>query len=64
MRVLEQVLRFFREERGQVTAEYGVLLWFFTLVGVATLVTFIFSFEEGVIADYEDILDVICFPIT
>ena len=48
---------------GQMVAEYSLLVWFFTLVGVATLVTFFFAFEEGTIAYYEDIVNVICLPL-
>jgi len=47
---------------GQMVAEYSLLVWFFTLVGVATLVTFFFAFEEGTIAYYEDIVNVVCLP--
>ena len=49
--------------RGQALAEYSLLMWLFTLLGVATLVTFIFAFEEGVIGYYEDIVNVICLPV-
>jgi len=48
---------------GQMLAEYGLLMWFFTLVGVASLVTFFFAFEEGVVGYYEDIVNMICLPI-
>ena len=50
-------------EEGQVTAEYSVLLWFFTLIGVATLITFFFGFEEAIIGYYEDIVNVVCLPV-
>lgn len=63
MGVLERLLRPLRGRRGQVLAEYGVLLWFFTLIGVASLLTFFFAFEESVIGHYEDIVNVICLPI-
>lgn len=43
-------------------AEYSILMWFFTLVGVATLGTFIFAVEESVIGWYADIVNVICLP--
>ena len=49
--------------RGQALAEYGLLMWLFTLLGAATLVTFIFAFEEGMIGYYEDIVNVICLPV-
>jgi Flp pilus assembly pilin Flp len=52
-----------QDRRGQVLAEYTVLLWFITVVGVATLVTFFFAFEEGVIGYYDDIVSIICLPI-
>jgi len=55
--------RFFRAEDGQMLAEYSVLMWFFTLVGVACLFTFFFAFEESVIAYYEDVVNVICLPV-
>ena len=58
-----RVFRLLRGRSGQVLAEYGVLLWFFTLVGVASLVMFFFAFEEGVIGYYADVVDVICLPI-
>jgi hypothetical protein len=48
---------------GQVMAEYSLLMWLFTLAGVATLVTFFFAFEEGVIGYYEDIVNIVCLPI-
>ena len=48
---------------GQVVAEYTILMWFFTLIGVATLATFIFAVEEGAIGLYTDIVNVICLPI-
>jgi len=57
------VLALLRDRAGQVIAEYGVLMWFVTLIGVATLATFFFAFEEGVIGYYEDIVNVICLPI-
>jgi len=57
------MLRLFKGEGGQVLAEYGILLWFFTLAGVATLIAFMFAFEEGVIAHYEDIVNVVCLPV-
>ena len=63
MRLLTTVLCLVRGESGQVMAEYGVVLWFFTLIGVATLVTFFFAFEEGVIGYYEDLVNVVCLPI-
>ena len=44
-------------------AEYSLLMWLFTLAGVATLVTFFFAFEEGVIGYYEDIVNIVCLPI-
>ncbi len=60
--VQQRVRTLLRERAGQVVAEYSVLMWFFTLIGVATLVTFFFAFEEGVIGYYEDIVNVICLP--
>jgi hypothetical protein len=54
---------FLRGRSGQVVAEYTILMWFFTLIGVATLATFIFAVEEGAIGLYEDIVNVICLPI-
>ena len=48
---------------GQVLAEYTILMWFFTLIGAATLATFIFAVEEGVVGLYSDIVNVICLPI-
>ena len=62
-RAQRQVLALLKQQAGQVIAEYTVLMWFFTLIGVATLVTFFFAFEEGVIGYYEDIVNVICLPI-
>ena len=50
-------------QRGQATAEYSILMWFVTFVGVVTLVTFIFGFEEAIIAYYEDIVNIVCLPI-
>ena len=63
MELSRQTARLSRGRAGQVLAEYSVLLWFFALVGVATLVTFMFAFEEGVIAYYEDVVNVICLPV-
>jgi len=61
--VLRALKELARDERGQVMAEYSILMWFFTLIGVAALTTFFFAFEEGVIGYYEDIVNVICLPI-
>jgi Flp pilus assembly pilin Flp len=61
--VKQIVRRFLRGNRGQMVAEYSVLLGLFTVGGVAVLVTFFFAFEEGVIGYYEDIVNVICLPI-
>ena len=55
--------RLVRGRNGQVLAEYTILMWFFTLVGVATLATFIFAVEEGVIGLYTDIVNIVCLPI-
>ena len=52
-----------RDESGQALAEYSVAVWLFTLVGVACLFTFFFAFEEGVIAYYEDVVNIICLPV-
>ncbi len=59
----EAVVEFFRNEDGQMLAEYSILMWFFTLVGVATLGTFIFAVEESVVDWYADIVNVICLPL-
>jgi len=61
-RILEHWRRLLRERRGQVLAEYSVMMWFFTLIGVTALVTFFFAFEEGVVAYYEDVVNIICLP--
>lgn len=58
-----QAFGFLRRRNGQVLAEYSILMWFFTLIGVATLATFIFAVEEGAIGLYADIVNVICLPI-
>lgn len=52
-----------RDQNGQVAAEYSILAWFLTLVGVVALVTFFFAFEEAIIGYYEDIVNVVCLPI-
>ena len=51
------------DEKGQMLAEYSILMWFFTLVGVATLATFIFAVEESIIGWYADIVNIICLPL-
>jgi len=51
------------DQKGQATAEYSILMWFVAFVGVVTLVTFIFGFEEAIIAHYEDIVNIVCLPI-
>ncbi len=53
----------FRGRGGQVLAEYSILLWFVALIGAATLITFVFAFEEGVLAYYEDVVNVVCLPV-
>jgi len=63
MERVRSILELLRGRSGQMLAEYGVLLWFVTLVGVASLVTFFFAFEEGVVGYYEDVVNVICLPI-
>jgi len=63
MERVRSILELLRGRSGQVLAEYGVLLWFVTLVGVASLVTFFFAFEEGVVGYYGDVVNVICLPI-
>lgn len=52
-----------RGRKGQTLAEYSLLMWFFTLVGVVTMVTFIFAFEESAVGYYQDIVNTICLPI-
>ena len=52
-----------RDENGQTLAEYSIVMWFATLIGAACLVVFFFGFEEGIIAYYEDIVNMICLPI-
>jgi len=59
----ELVRRLLRGRSGQVLAEYGLLFWFLTMVGVASLVTFFFAFEEAVVGYYADIVSVVCLPI-
>ena len=59
---MQTVERLFKDRRGQIIAEYSLLLWFFTFLGVAGLVTFFFAFEEGVIGYYEDIVNIVCLP--
>lgn len=56
-------MTFFQDQKGQMLAEYSILMWFFTLIGVATLGTFIFAVEESVIGWYADIVNVICLPL-
>ncbi len=63
MLVTRRIVRLLSGRGGQVLTEYSVLLWFFTLLGVVTLVTFFFAFEEAVIGYYEDIVNVVCLPI-
>lgn len=48
---------------GQMLAEYSILMWFFTLIGAATLAIFIFAVEDGVVGLYADIVNTICLPI-
>jgi len=55
--------RLVRAEAGQVTAEYGLLVWFFVFLGAVTLFTFFFGFEQAIIGYYEDIVNVVCLPI-
>jgi Flp pilus assembly pilin Flp len=59
----EVLIEALRDQAGQMIAEYGVLMWLVTLIGVATLATFFFAFEEGVIGYYEDIVNIVCLPI-
>jgi len=59
----ERMRRLWPEQAGQVLAEYSLLMWLVVLIGVASLVTFFFAFEEGVIGYYEDIVNIICLPI-
>ena len=51
------------DERGQATAEYGIMMWFVAFAGAATLVVFFFAFEEAIIGYYEDIVNIVCLPI-
>jgi Flp pilus assembly pilin Flp len=60
---IERLRALLRDESGQTAAEYSVLMWFFTLVGAACLTTFIFAFEESIVAYYEDIVNIVCLPI-
>jgi len=55
--------RFFSDSGGQAVAEYGILVWFMTLIGAVSLVMFIFAFEASVVGYYEDIVNVICLPV-
>jgi hypothetical protein len=48
---------------GQVLTEYGILLWFITFAGAASLMTFIFAFEGSIIDYYESIVHLIALPI-
>ena len=52
-----------REQGGQATAEYGILMWFVAFVGTATLFVFFFGFEEAIIDYYEDIVNLVCLPV-
>ncbi|MFP4176701.1 MAG: hypothetical protein ACOCSQ_03345 [Planctomycetota bacterium] len=56
-------VKFWQRRDGQMLAEYSILTWFFTLIGVATLVTFVFAVENSVVGMYEDIVNVICLPL-
>lgn len=63
MSVVERLQMLAREERGQATAEYSILMWFVAFIGTVTLVTFFFAFEEAIIGYYEGIVNIVCLPI-
>ena len=60
---MESLKRLWWSARGQTTAEYGLLVWFFVFVGAVTLFTFFFGFEEATIGYYEDIVNIVCLPV-
>jgi hypothetical protein len=55
--------RLFRDERGQMSAEYGLLTWVFVFFGSASLVWFLMAMEEAAIDHYQDIVSVVCLPV-
>lgn len=59
----ERIRNFAKNCRGQMVAEYSVLMWFSVLLGAAALVTVFFAFEESTINYYENIVKIICLPV-
>ena len=55
--------RLLADQRGQATAEYGLLTWFLVLIGTTTLAYFFFAMGEVLIGYYDDIVCVVCLPV-
>ncbi len=63
MDALRRLRRLAGDERGQATAEYGIMMWFMAFAGALTLVFFFFAFEEAIIGYYENIVNIVCLPV-